>query len=359
MAAPFWMLSKSVPMSLEEVARKSNGECRYFLAPLRWGSEEKQVCPHCGAEDKHYDIKSRHQWQCKDCGSRFSVTSKTPFADQKIGYRRLLMAIMAFVSNQKGIAALALRRMIGGQYRTSFVLLHKMREALVHFQLDDTEKLSGQVEIDGGHFSGKKRKGRKIEKPQPKDKNKVPNRYAKQHRDKVPPTEFPHHPNRRIVIVIRENYKEKGKGAKRSVVAICRSENSNDINALVDKYVEKGSTIRSDELSAYGNLKLRGYLHELVNHSKEFCSDKGVNQNQAESYFSRLRRATIGIYHRITPRYMLDYATEMAWREDARRMNLLQQMTHLFGTVCLAGESNDWMNYCRGNKRQVELIFTS
>jgi hypothetical protein len=51
---------------------------------------------------------------------------------------------------------------------------------------------------------------------------------------------------------------------------------------------------RSDELSAYGNLEYIGYTHEAVNHSFEFSTDSGVNQNQAESYFSRLQRACIG-----------------------------------------------------------------
>ena len=37
--------------------------------------------------------------------------------------------------------------------------------------------------------------------------------------------------------------------------------------------------------------------------------------NQAESFFSRLRRAEIGIHHHISGRYLAGYANEMAWRE--------------------------------------------
>ena len=140
-------------------------------------------------------------------------------------------------------------------------------------------------------------------------------------------------------------------------MAICRSENTADIEALVKQHVERASTIRSDELPAYGNLKYMGYGHEVVNHSEEFSTDDGINQNQAESFFSRMRRACIGIYHRITPKYMLDYATEMAWREDVRRTDTKNQMALLLGRVCGAGLSKDWFNYCRGNKRKIELLF--
>lgn len=41
--------------------------------------------------------------------------------------------------------------------------------------------------------------------------------------------------------------------------------------------------------------------------------------NQAESYFSRLRRAEIGTHRHISGRYLQSYANEMARREDNRR----------------------------------------
>ena len=41
--------------------------------------------------------------------------------------------------------------------------------------------------------------------------------------------------------------------------------------------------------------------------------------DQAESFFSRLRRAEYGQHHRISGIYLPFYAGEMAWREDSRR----------------------------------------
>ncbi|MEW6402949.1 MAG: IS1595 family transposase [Chloroflexota bacterium] len=366
MPAHFWLKSEAVPLTLESIAALSDEQARHYLAELRWGGREQQVCPDCGAIDRHHNIRTRQQWRCKHCFRTFSVTTGTPFADHKIGYRKLLIAIFAFVINHNGLAALTLRRIIGGQYRTAFTLLHKIREAVM--LTVSQEKLSGVIEVDGGHFSGKKRKGRKKKRARKEDKTEVPAKY-RQHREKLKPSAFPFHPNRRIVITMREispettgamnryNGKPIGKGASRTLVAVCRSENTADIQALVRQHVEQQATIRSDELPAYGNLKLMGYVHEVVNHSEEFSTDEGINQNQAESFFSRMRRACIGIYHRITPKYMLDYATEMAWREDVRRTDTKNQMAMLLGRVCGAGLSTDWFNYCRGNKRKAELMF--
>ena len=56
-----------------------------------------------------------------------------------------------------------------------------------------------------------------------------------------------------------------------------------------------------------------------VNHSVEYKADDGANVNQAESFFSRLRRAEIGQHHRISGHLLHQYANEAAWREDNHR----------------------------------------
>lgn len=373
-SAHFWLSTASVTVTQESVGAMTDEEARLFLAELRWGSREQQVCPECGEADSHYNIRTRRQWRCKVCFHTFSVTSGTPFANQKIGYRKLLLAVFAFVTNQKGMPALALRRVIGGQYRTSFTLLHKIREGI--HRTTKKDKLAGVVEMDGAHFSGRKRKPRKKKRFAVKS---APDKYSKQHHDtlqqhdsrqhraRVSRMANPYHPNRRIVIVLRDVSSEKtdlidrrsgkpiGRGAISTRTAVCRSENATDIEALVREHIAPGTLIRTDELPAYGKLKLMGYTHEVVNHSTEFCTDDGINQNQAESYFARIRRATIGVHHRITPDYMEEYAMEMAWREDVRRMDIKSQMVSLMTRVCSAGRSLKWVNYCRRSKRKPEL----
>lgn len=355
---PFWMKAESHPLSLFTIASATDDECRTMLARLRWGATSIQTCPKCGTIDSHYHIKSRRQWRCKSqgCGHTFSVLSGTPFENAKMGYRRLLMAMVAFIVNQKGISALALSRIIGGQYRTSYTFMHKIREVFSN-DLDSAnfEQLSGIVEIDGAHVSGSVRKPRKLKKPKPEHKTKVPKKWrvkedkapARQLRDKVDPSANPQHPNRRIVLVMRMMDPRRKRGAMRTIAAVVRSENKEDINWLIKKYIKPGSTIRTDELPGYKHLVGEGYIHETVNHSIEFSTDDGINQNQAESYFSRLRRAIIGQFHRVTPKYMLDYAQEMAWREDVRRKDTFTQLHLLVRKVLASGVSADWFNYGR------------
>lgn len=81
--------------------------------------------------------------------------------------------------------------------------------------------------------------------------------------------------------------------------------------------VIRGSKIMTDECNAYTRLNAN-YEHEVVNHQIEYSTIDGVNENQAESYFSRLRRYVFGIAHNSRPKYLADIAWEMAWREDVR-----------------------------------------
>ena len=55
-----------------------------------------------------------------------------------------------------------------------------------------------------------------------------------------------------------------------------------------------------------------------INRSEAYSTDDACT-NQAESFFSRLRRAEIGQHHHISGPYLKFYAGEMAWREDNRR----------------------------------------
>jgi hypothetical protein len=87
-----------------------------------------------------------------------------------------------------------------------------------------------------------------------------------------------------------------------------------------------------------------------VNHSVEFKSDDGGCTNQAESYFSPLRRAEFGIHHRISGHLLQAYADEMAWREDNRRVANGTQWKWIIGAALAAPKSPVWVGYWHREK---------
>jgi hypothetical protein len=56
-----------------------------------------------------------------------------------------------------------------------------------------------------------------------------------------------------------------------------------------------------------------------INHQEAYSFD-GACTNQTEEYFSRLRRAEIGIHHHIAGAYLLRYAQESSWRKIPPRL---------------------------------------
>ena len=107
--------------------------------------------------------------------------------------------------------------------------------------------------------------------------------------------------------------------------------------ALVTANVAHGSTVHADEASHWD--RLAAYFPiKRINHAVAYSKD-GACTNQAESFFSRLRRAEIGIHHHIAGRYLEAYATELAWREDARREPNGTQFAMAIGAVAMAPQS--------------------
>jgi hypothetical protein len=65
--------------------------------------------------------------------------------------RDILAAIAIFVNGVKGYSALQLSRDLDCQYKSAFVLAHKIREAMGSLS---PQQVKGEVEIDGCYVGG-------------------------------------------------------------------------------------------------------------------------------------------------------------------------------------------------------------
>ena len=107
--------------------------------------------------------------------------------------------------------------------------------------------------------------------------------------------------------------------------------------------VAPGSVVHADEAGCWDSLEAR-YLTKRINH-REVYSDGDACTNQAELFFSRMRRAEIGIHHRISGPYLGAYAAEMAWREDNRRISKGEQYLVAANAALVHGVSRQWKGY--------------
>ncbi len=130
MSQHFLLSPAAKTLSLVKVMRMSDDEARTAFRNIRWSDTDGQpYCPECGCLDA-YDLKTRQVYKCKGCAKQYSITSGTIFHSRKLTMRDILAAIAIFINGAKGYSALQLSRDLTIDYKTAFVLLHKVREAI-------------------------------------------------------------------------------------------------------------------------------------------------------------------------------------------------------------------------------------
>jgi len=314
MSQHFLLSAKARTLSLAKVMRLSDDEAFATFRDIRWADTGGEpYCPKCGCDDL-YTIATRKLWKCKGCASQFSVTSGTIFASRKLPIRDILAAIAIFVNGAKGYAALQLSRDLDVQYKTAFVLSHKIREAVAAEQ--DRAVIDTEAAVDGAYFGG-------YVKPANRKVDRIDRRLAMHRTGK-----------RQVVIVAREL-----NGETRTHIAKSEA----DGVAFVMSTVAPGVTVHADEASHWDALEAR-YLTKRINHSEAYSLD-GACTNMAESFFSRLRRAEIGTHHHIAGKYLSAYAAEMAWREDHRRTSNGEQYLAMTAAALAHPVSRQWKGY--------------
>ena len=156
MAQHFLLSRPAKTLSLAQVFRMTDTEAEAMFRKVRWHETDgAPICPHCGGLNA-YECRRPSgllRFRCRACREDFTIG--TLFAFHKLPLRGYLAAIAIFCNEVKGKSALALSRDLGVSYKASFVLLHKLREAMAEEMKG--RKLGGEgkvAEIDGGYFGG-------------------------------------------------------------------------------------------------------------------------------------------------------------------------------------------------------------
>lgn len=92
------------------------------------------ICPHCGGMDRIGKIRAnperrvrRGLYKCGPCRKQFTVKVGTFFEHTRIPLHKLLQAVYLVGSSRKQISVNKLRRIIDVQYRSAWLLAHRVR----------------------------------------------------------------------------------------------------------------------------------------------------------------------------------------------------------------------------------------
>ena len=127
----------------------SEEACQQYLAACRW--PEGYRCPQC-AHGRGYALVGRRRWQCAACRHQVSLTSGTILHNTKTPLTLWFWAAYLMTTDKRGVSALLLQRQLGlRRYETAWMMLHKLRRAMVNAA---REPLHGEVEIDDTWIGG-------------------------------------------------------------------------------------------------------------------------------------------------------------------------------------------------------------
>ena len=141
----------------------------------------------------------------------------------------------------------------------------------------------------------------------------------------------------------KESNKHKGKklkagrgGVGKTAVVGAKDRKTNKVRAKVVKATDAktlqsfvfatalaGATVYTDDAAAYKGMP---FEHATVRHSVGEYVDGMAHTNGIESFWSMLKRAHKGVYHKISPKHLQRYVDEFSGRHGIRERDTLDQM---------------------------------
>ena len=251
-------------------------------------------CPKCGSIRTREASHAKMPYWCTDCRSYFSVKTGTAMQRSKIPLRKWAIAIYLCLTSLKSVSSMKLQRDIGVSQPTAWFILHRIREA---WALDDDDQFDGPVEVDETYFGGKRRNMSKAK------------RKALTGRG----------PTDKTAVVGAKDRDTKAVRAK-----VIEHTDSETLHGFVAEHAVTDATIYTDDAKAYNGLP---YNHESVRHSVgEYVRDMWPHTNGIESFWSMLKRAHKGTFHKISPKHLNRYVQEFAGKHNVRDSGTLTQM---------------------------------
>jgi transposase-like protein len=261
--------------------------CERYLAACRW--PDGFVCPRCG-HGQAYNIEKQRLWQCAACRHQVSLTSGTILHNTRTPLTIWFWAAYLMTTDKRGISAVLLQRQLGlSRYETAWMMLHKLRRAMVNAA---REPLHGEVEVDdawiGGQQSGLRGSGQ------------LKGRRAA------------------LVLVAVER---RGKAAGRVRMAVIPDFRKVTMAKILVQNVAPGSTIFTDGLKTFVGLEKVGFQHIPRPQTPETELRKGKKSvvPLADRAIGNLQQWLIGTYHGVSRAQLQVYLDEFVFRHNRRK----------------------------------------
>ena len=254
--------------------------CFAWVEKIRWKGQP--VCAHCKGTNVSAPPPSKpHHYWCKPCRKHFTATTNTIMHSRKTSLQNWVIAIYSVLTARKSVSAMQLSKELGVDYKTSWYMLHRIREALSSGDL----VLEKVVEMDTTYVGGK-------------EGNKHESKKRHAGRGTVGKTPV-------------MGMKQRGGMTKAEVVD---GEDSQSIVGFAAMNINLGATLYTDEAKAY---KVFGDVlpkHETVAHGAGEYVRGPVHTNSIESVWAVFKRSITGTWHHVSRKHLQRYVDEATFR---------------------------------------------
>ncbi len=148
---------------------RSETKARKWLESQIW--PDGPFCPSCGSTEPTALKGKAHRtglYQCNECRQQFTVTVGTLFERSKIPLSKWLMATYLLSASKKGMSTRQLSRMLGVSVKSTWFMMHRIREAMREGKPGALGGSNKVVEADETWMGGKA-KNRAFREPRPKE----------------------------------------------------------------------------------------------------------------------------------------------------------------------------------------------
>jgi len=193
-------------------------------------------------------------------------------------------------TDKRGVSALLLQRQLGlARYETSWMMLHKLRRAMVNAT---REPLHGEVEVDDTWIGG--------EQAGLRGSRQLKNRRAA------------------LVLVAVE---KRGKASGRVRMKVIPDFKATTIIPFLTQNVTPGSTIYTDGLKSFAGVSEAGFKHVARNQPLRSALRKGAPSAVplADRAIGNLQQWLIGTYHGVSKAQLQVYLDEFVFRHNRRK----------------------------------------